>query len=280
MNESASLGPEKTAMTGSLSPEYVSDSLEVVKNFFIAKREYLMAFFGSGDGVEIKPDGSPVTPKDSEIEQELKELLRFMNPGIGVAGEETATEGSTETYWVIDPIDSTRSYIEGDEKRPFCTNMVSLIHNGQVVLSIIYEFASDPPVMYIATEGKVAIDGQPISVDLESIKPTIWIDNKAETERNSLYELTEDDGFVASDLPPANGYRLSRFAKGELGIQVCHNPNAGQYDLVSGLYIAQQAGAIVRNIGSEDWDPSNLEVIAYWPQFEAEARKIELALAA
>ncbi|CAN5409389.1 inositol monophosphatase family protein [soil metagenome] len=276
MSELEDTSIERVASTGPLSPEYINNSMQVVQDFFRSKRAELLQFYGKNEGVTTKQDGSLVTPKDAETEQQLKDLLRFMDPNIGFAGEETAAEGNTETYWVIDPIDSTRSFINGE---PYCTNMAALIHNGKVICSIIYEFAREPPVMFTATEGKAMVDGQTISVDLASVEPTVWIDCKNEDLRNELYDKTKENSLTRSELEPPNGYRLSQFAQGNLGIQVCHIANAGPYDLIPGLFIAQQTGAIVRNIGSEEWNPEILEVIAYWPQYEAEAKKIEEELA-
>ncbi|MDB5167318.1 MAG: inositol monophosphatase, monophosphatase [Candidatus Saccharibacteria bacterium] len=251
-----------------LGPEYVKQSLDILETYFRDKRDSLMLSYGDSNNVQIKPDGSLLTPRDSEVEEELKQLLKLLNPDIGFAGEETPKEGSIETYWVIDPIDSTRSFIEG---RPFCTNMAALIHKGKVMSAVVFEFAAEPAHMFTATADGAMMDGQPLIVDPQAVDQSVWIDSKDVTRRNTLYEAAVKNGLIRSELPPPNGYRLTQLAQGNLGVQVYTNADAGQYDLVPGLFIAQQAGVTVRNIGKDSWDPNNREVIAYTSQEAAQA---------
>jgi myo-inositol-1(or 4)-monophosphatase len=232
-----------------------------------------MKEYGHPKTVRTKADGSSQTDSDPEVEIDLKRLLTFLNPNIGIVGEETGIEGNADTYWLIDPIDSTNSFKDG---KPFCTNMVALMHKGEPIFSIIFEFASDPPRTFMATKDGATIDGQSLKAQFEPNKPLeIWIDRGDENSRNDLYDEAEANGLKRSNLPPANGFRLTHLAQGELGIQIITGAEAGLYDLIPGLFIAQQAGVVVRNIGKEDWNPKNKEVIAYMPEFETQARKME-----
>lgn len=251
----------ETAPEYQLSPEYIATSLEVIELYFRSKQKSLLESYGKPDEVETKPDGSFVTPRDKEVEQELKDLLSFVNPSVGFAGEEFGIEGSSEAYWLIDPIDSTKSFINGV---PYCTNMAALVYRGTPVAAVVFEFAGEPAHMFTATEKDGAkVDGQPLMIGDSADSSTIWIDSKDQAARETLYREAEEKGLIRSELPPPNGFRLTRLAKGELGAQVYTNADAGVYDLVPGLFIAQKAGVTVKNIGSDTWDPTNLEVIAY-----------------
>jgi fructose-1,6-bisphosphatase/inositol monophosphatase family enzyme len=154
--------------------------------------------------------------------------------------------------------------------------MIALVHKGKVLCAIVFEFAGDPPHMFTATSDGAMMDGQPLVTNPGSVDKSSWIDCKALEWREGLYKTAELNGFSRSNLPPPNGYRLTQFAQGKLGLQICTDADAGEYDLVPGLFIAQQAGATVRNIGSTTWNPSNREVIAYWP--DAQPGEIEAEL--
>jgi myo-inositol-1(or 4)-monophosphatase len=55
----------------------------------------------------------PVTDADRRIETCIRERLMQAFPGLRIAGEEHGSVGDGSTYWIIDPIDGTRSFISG-----------------------------------------------------------------------------------------------------------------------------------------------------------------------
>lgn len=64
--------------------------------------------------VHAKPDASPVTEADLEIESLLRREIRADFPKDGLLGEEHGAEDGTSGYrWVIDPIDGTISFAAG-----------------------------------------------------------------------------------------------------------------------------------------------------------------------
>jgi len=72
-----------------------------------------------------KSDGSPVTIADHEAEAIITKALNVLDPGVTVIGEECdAVNGMSihgvqqmaeklNTYWTIDPLDGTRSFLRG-----------------------------------------------------------------------------------------------------------------------------------------------------------------------
>lgn len=81
-----------------------------------AAPQILKRFHQVGLTVEGKPDGSPVTIADKEAEQTIRQRLST-NQLIGnldILGEEHGLEGKgTRLRWLVDPIDGTRSFING-----------------------------------------------------------------------------------------------------------------------------------------------------------------------
>ena len=63
---------------------------------------------------EGKDDGSPVTQADREAERFVRDAVAEAFPGDGVIGEEfPPLESSNGRTWVVDPIDGTRSFVQG-----------------------------------------------------------------------------------------------------------------------------------------------------------------------
>jgi histidinol-phosphatase len=71
-----------------------------------------LARFGSSDlHVATKPDLTPVSDADEEIERELRRLIAERRPEDSVLGEEGG--GSPDASWILDPIDATKNYVRG-----------------------------------------------------------------------------------------------------------------------------------------------------------------------
>ena len=101
--------------------------------------------YQSGDhGVRIKGDKSPVTKADQAVESYLETCLSQMTPHIPIIGEEAMsslsdTQGEThhhyEQFWLLDPIDGTRDFIE--RTGAYAIN-IALIEQGVPVFGMIY----------------------------------------------------------------------------------------------------------------------------------------------
>ena len=60
--------------------------------------------------VETKPDRTPVTEADREVERELRTILGIERRRDAILGEEQGQTGSGARRWIVDPIDGTRNY--------------------------------------------------------------------------------------------------------------------------------------------------------------------------
>jgi myo-inositol-1(or 4)-monophosphatase len=75
-----------------------------------------LEYFRKRIPVEDKRHGDyydPVTEADRRVEALIRARLLRAFPDHRIAGEEYGTVGEGSTYWVIDPIDGTRSFISG-----------------------------------------------------------------------------------------------------------------------------------------------------------------------
>src|SRR5687767_13399950 len=73
-----------------------------------------LEYFQSGATVERKADASPVTLADRRAEEKLRGCIQRAFPHHGILGEEFGeVPGRSPFRWVLDPLDSTRSFIQG-----------------------------------------------------------------------------------------------------------------------------------------------------------------------
>jgi inositol-phosphate phosphatase / L-galactose 1-phosphate phosphatase / histidinol-phosphatase len=92
-------------------------------------------YFRSDLKVIDKPDATPVTLADMEIEARLREEIAKTFPDHGILGEEEdPTNIGAEYVWVIDPIDGTKAFTVG---KPQFGTLVGLCKNGEPIVGVI-----------------------------------------------------------------------------------------------------------------------------------------------
>lgn len=104
-------------------------------NIVEAASRTAMTYFRHLLEIEIKDDESPVTHADKNVEAEIRDALTAAYPEYGILGEEFgATNLDADSYWVVDPIDGTRSFISG---MPLFGMLLGLVRDGKPVLGLV-----------------------------------------------------------------------------------------------------------------------------------------------
>tara|TARA_B100000029_G_C17569224_1_gene956055 strand:- start:1614 stop:2381 length:768 start_codon:yes stop_codon:yes gene_type:complete len=96
-----------------------------------------------GVKISIKSDQSPVTDGDLAVNKILTKKIQNITPDIPIISEESVNfknKNESDTFWLIDPIDGTRDYIN---KRDEYTLNAALIVNLYPAIGIIYAPAKD-----------------------------------------------------------------------------------------------------------------------------------------
>ncbi|MGH9025822.1 MAG: histidinol-phosphatase [Acidimicrobiia bacterium] len=84
--------------------------------------------------VETKPDLTPVTEADRNVEQALRERLTATRPDDAVLGEEFGTTGTGVRRWIIDPIDGTKNFVRGV---PVWASLVALEVDRTIAVGVV-----------------------------------------------------------------------------------------------------------------------------------------------
>lgn len=117
--------------TAAVAQEFIDFSQELAE----ASRALIRSRFRRNIDIEMKPDNTPVTPTDLEVEALIRNMIADRYPGHGVIGEEyPANAAAAECVWVIDPIDGTRSFIAG---RPVFGTLIALTIDEAPVLGVV-----------------------------------------------------------------------------------------------------------------------------------------------
>ena len=121
--------------------QLLSDLLERAIKAATAPADKIVTYFRNSDfSIQSKEDGSPVTKADQEAEEMIRRVLAsdISTGPIDILGEEQGLQGKgTFLRWTIDPIDGTRSFVQGI---PLFGTIVALEDtvNHQALLGVIH----------------------------------------------------------------------------------------------------------------------------------------------
>ena len=190
-----------------------------------------------------KPGGQgPVTEADLAVDRMLRDGLTSARPGDGWLSEETedtAARLDADQVFIVDPIDGTRSFIEGSRT---WSHSLAIARNGIVEAAVVYLPMLDK--LYAAARGQGAtLNNTALSVSAQSdvtdatvlatkanFEPWFWTDAKA---------------------PPVNrqfrsslAYRLALVGEGRYDAMLTLRPT-WEWDVAAGSLIVEEAGGKV-----------------------------------
>nr|WP_246237326.1 3'(2'),5'-bisphosphate nucleotidase CysQ [Halovulum dunhuangense] len=211
-----------------------------------AAGDIALRHFRAAPQVWHKPDGQgPVTEADLEVNAMLEARLRTARPGYGWMSEETPDDParmSAGTLFVIDPIDGTRAFIDGQEA---FAHALAVVRDGEVTAAVVHMPALG--LTYAAAAGQGArVNGAPITASRATML------DGAQVLAN---RVTFDPGNWPGGVPeaarayrPSLAYRLCLVAEGRFDAMVTLR-DAWEWDIAAGTLIAREAGAIVTDAG-------------------------------
>ena len=95
-----------------------------------------LKYFNADDlKVDIKPDRTPVSQGDQDIEDFIRQLVAKEHPELSILGEEYAkTKADSNLTLIIDPIDGTKNFIAGI---PFFATLLAIEQDGEVIAGLV-----------------------------------------------------------------------------------------------------------------------------------------------
>jgi myo-inositol-1(or 4)-monophosphatase len=259
--------PEGTGSNRKVGPDMdtILDPRETALHAIIkAAGAKALALFNNPDGLSISMKGAQdwLTHADGEVEAFIRGELQKLFPTDSIMGEEDGGEDGSH-LWIIDPIDGTANFARHD--RLWCIS-VGFVLNGVPVLGAIFapsldEFYSARTSRGATMNGKAIHAAKTASVD-RSVIELGWSTRRP----NSVY-------IDLLSRAMQHGASVKRSASGALGMtQVaigrtdCYaEVHINSWDVVAGLVIAQEAGAICNDYASGDWVQNGNPILCAQP---------------
>ncbi|WP_187431942.1 Inositol-1-monophosphatase [Roseobacter fucihabitans] len=188
-----------------------------------------------------KPDGAgPVTEADLAVNDALEAVLRTARPDYGWLSEESQDTGARlahDTVFIIDPIDGTRSFVEGSRT---WAHSIAIAHQGVVTAAAIFLPLRDK--LYSAALGRGAfrngarllisprndLSGAKVLATKPVMNPEHW-----------------PTGLPAFDRAhrPSLAYRLGLVAEARFDAMLTFRPS-WEWDIAAGALIVTEAGGL------------------------------------
>ena len=189
-----------------------------------------------------KPDGAgPVTEADLAVNAMLETKLQTARPGYGWLSEETEDTTARlgrDRVFIVDPIDGTRSFVEGSNT---WAHALAVAEQGVVTAAVIYLPLLD--LMYVAATGQGAtLNGAPITpsspvslgaADILAARPNM----------NAEHWTNGNPPDFQRSYRPSLAYRMALVAQGQFDGMLTLRPS-WEWDIAAGDLILREAGAI------------------------------------
>ncbi|MEN3147145.1 3'(2'),5'-bisphosphate nucleotidase CysQ [Neorhizobium sp. IRAMC:178] len=213
--------------------------LELILDAARQAGEIAHGFFGRSPEVWWKNEGrSPVSAADFAANDRLQTLLLTARPNYGWLSEETDDDVARlgrETLFVVDPIDGTRAFINGE--KTWCVS-VAVVHRGQPVAGVLVAPALDEEFSAVK-DGPALKNGRPISVTVGRSNGELVI--AADENLVKKFEAGFRDEIRRVRHVPSLAYRLAMIADGSIDGTVVKRASH-DWDLAAADLILERAG--------------------------------------
>jgi myo-inositol-1(or 4)-monophosphatase len=187
--------------------------------------------------VWTKGKGSPVTQADVEVDTLLRRRLAVAGDEFGWLSEETVDSPERlerRLVFIVDPIDGTRAFIEGDPR--WCVSL-ALVADGAPIAAMVHAPALD--FTHEATcDGQALLNGEPIGVSHASSLARARVAGP----RFLLDALTSAGTRIeAIGKIPSLAHRLCKVADGSLDVALA-SADSNDWDIAAAHLIVERAG--------------------------------------
>jgi len=198
-----------------------------------------------GVKITIKSDNSPVTDGDIAVDIILRKSIKKLTPDIPIISEETVNfniKNKFKTFWLIDPIDGTKDYIN---KKDEYTLNASLIIDLKPSIGIIYAPAKNR--LFYSFGKNLAFEvnnGKQKVLNCKKINKSeiIGLENSATTPDNVLEIYKKYK--VSRRIRMSSSLKFCVLASGEADIYAT-KARAYEWDIAAGHAILEHAGGFV-----------------------------------
>ena len=229
---------------------------EIVENLidtFLSAGETSINLRNAGLTKEMKPDNTPVSNGDLEVNKIITQKIKELTSEIPIVSEETSenkSEKNLKNFWLVDPIDGTYDYINNLDE--FTIN-AGLILDRKPAAGLIYAPAKkrmfysfgDDSAFEIVNGEKIKLEGSN-NFNNDKIK-FVSYSNKIKPEINEIHKKLN----VKEYKRMKSSLKFCVIAAGEYDGYVAE-PRACEWDIAAGHAILKHSGGSVTDFQNKE----------------------------
>ncbi|MEZ5871795.1 MAG: 3'(2'),5'-bisphosphate nucleotidase CysQ [Nitratireductor sp.] len=204
--------------------------------------EMALGFFRSENRSWTKQGNSPVSEADVNVDNYLRKTLLDARPHYGWLSEETADTPARQDHddiFIIDPIDGTRGFLEGNPR--WCISM-AIVSKGRPVVGVLHCPALNETYHAVLHAGSF-LNGQKIENPSSSQVTRITASRKLNAEMEERYP----GRYEILPYVPSLAYRMAMVASGAIDGAFARS-GAHDWDMAAADLIISEAGGAVSSI--------------------------------
>ncbi len=234
----------------SSTPEIPQAYIETAQDLADIARQSTLSLFRKPIQIDQKHDTSPVTIADRNTEQSMRELIENRHPDHGIFGEEFGRrEGSSDWFWVLDPIDGTKSFICG---KPIFGSLIALLHEDKPMVGVVEIPAQGERWLGISNSG-TRLDGNECNTSsVKRVSEAAMLSTTPDmfnTNEWALFDRISRTARIRNFGTDCYGYGLLASGFADIVMEASLQP----YDYMALIPVVEGAGGVV-----SDWNGSPL----------------------
>lgn len=213
----------------------------------------ILRYYKSDYSVRNKSNNSPVTEADIAANEIIVSSLAKLTPEIPIISEESeiadySVRSNWQRYWLIDPLDGTRSFVQGNDE--FTVN-IALIENHYPILGVVHspvEQSTYWSAVGIGAYRSVTDFDKPASINTGKLKNSYirmvisrsGMNDGVEAFKRNL----EADSFTCEVLRSSSSIKFCRAAEGKVDVFLRFGTTS-EWDTAAGQCVLECAGGSV-----------------------------------
>ena len=242
-------------MTPSAEAKAIAGEIDRIVEICLAAHEVILPYWQTELEVEAKDDESPVTLADKAANNTIVAALKMLTPEVPIVSEEGhrhPLENENDLFWLVDPLDGTKSFIKGLDE--FTVN-IALVENRHPVLGVLGVPARG--LVYKAAIGQGAWRKEINETDWQSIQVSprpqdgIRVVSSRSHRSPKLVEWLQNNGVpVKERVAAGSALKFGLVAEGLADLYPRIGPTM-EWDTAAGHCLIEAAGGIMTDLNGE-----------------------------
>jgi len=227
-----------------------STSLRRLTDVIVKAGDIARKHFERGVVPRKKPDRSPVTAADREVEEMIRAHIAEHHPEAGFLGEETGSHrDDADIRFIVDPIDGTRAFVRG---LPTWSVLVGIEADGEPSVGLAYMPASEDLFVGVRGQGATHNDERVRVSETGSLADATVMHGSLQqfTGSGQASALTRLASACdsARGFPDFDGYRQVLLGRADAMV----DPGVKPYDVCAAAVLVREAGGRFTSMSGQE----------------------------